>query len=145
MIRYAKLSDAKAIADIYNEYILHSVATFETEAVSEDEMYRRIADISSRFPYLVFEEGGQVIGYAYAHLWQERAAYCHTWETPVYVSSSSARQGIGRLIACITHGNEASYALHRKLGFEQVAFFEKVGTKFGKRLDVTDWELILRP
>ena len=71
MIRYAKLSDAKAIADIYNEYILHSVATFETEAVSEDEMYRRIADISSRFPYLVFEEGGQVIGYAYAHLWQE--------------------------------------------------------------------------
>ena len=61
MIRYAKLSDAKAIADIYNEYILHSVATFETEAVSEDEMYRRIADISSRFPYLVFEEGGQVI------------------------------------------------------------------------------------
>ena len=49
MIRYAKLSDAKAIADIYNEYILHSVATFETEAVSEDEMYRRIADISSRF------------------------------------------------------------------------------------------------
>ena len=106
MIRYAKLSDAKAIADIYNEYILHSVATFETEAVSEDEMYRRIADISSRFPYLVFEEGGQVIGYAYAHLWQERAAYCHTWET---------------------------------------TFFEKVGTKFGKRLDVTDWELILRP
>ena len=106
-------------------------------------MYRRIADISSRFPYLVFEEGGQVIGYAYAHLWQERAAYCHTWETTVYVSSSSARQGIGRqlmsrlieecrksgcyvLIACITHGNEASYALHRKLGFEQVAFFEKV-------------------
>ena len=49
------------------------------------------------------------------------------------------------LIACITHGNESSYALHRKLGFEQVAFFEKVGTKFGKRLDVTDWELILRP
>ena len=110
----------------------------------------------------MFEEGGQVIGYAYAHLWQERAAYCHTWETTVYVSSSSARQGIGRqlmsrlieecrksgcyvLIACITHGNEASYALHRKLGFEQVAFFEKVGTKFGKRLDVTDWELILRP
>lgn len=92
----------------------------------------------------------------------ERAAYCHTWETTVYISSSSARQGIGRLlmsrlieecrksdcyvlIACITHGNESSYALHRKLGFEQVAFFEKVGTKFGKRLDVTDWELILRP
>ena len=162
MIRYAKLSDAKAIADIYNEYILHSVATFETEAVSEDEMRRRIADISSRFPYLVFEKDGQVIGYAYAHLWQERAAYCHTWETTVYISSSSARQGIGRLlmsrlieecrksdcyalIACITHGNESSYALHRKLGFEQVAFFEKVGTKFGKRLDVTDWELILRP
>ena len=162
MIRYAKLSDAKAIADIYNEYILHSVATFETEAVSEDEMRRRIADISSQFPYLVFEKDGQVVGYAYAHLWQERAAYCHTWETTVYVSSSSARQGIGRLlmsrlieecrksdchglIACITHGNESSYALHRKLGFKQVAFFEKVGTKFGKRLDVTDWELILRP
>ena len=55
------------------------------------------------------------------------------------------KSGCYVLIACITHGNEASYALHRKLGFEQVAFFEKVGTKFGKRLDVTDWELILRP
>ena len=88
------------------------------------------------------KKDGQVIGYAYAHLWQERAAYCHTWETTVYISSSSARQGIGRLlmsrlieecrksdcyvlIACITHGNESSYALHRKLGFEQVAFFRK--------------------
>lgn len=162
MIRHAEPGDAKAVADIYNEYVLHSVATFETEAVPANEMGRRIADISSRFPYLVFEKDGRVIGYAYARMWQERAAYCHTWETAVYVSSASVRQGIGRqlmsllieecrnsdchvLIACITRGNESSCTLYRKLGFEQVAFFKKVGVKFGKRLDVTGWELVLRP
>ena len=162
MIRHAKTNDARAIADIYNEYVLHSVATFETEAVTETEMRRRITDISASFPYLVAEKDGRILGYAYAHLWQERAAYRYTWETTVYVSSQALHQGIGLslmaqlieacrrpdchvLIACITHGNAASYALHDKLGFKQVAYYEKVGEKFGLRLDVTNWELILQP
>ena len=162
MVRQATPDDAEAIADIYNEYVLHSVATFETKAVSEKEMRRRIYSILSRFPYLVWEENGKICGYAYAHLWQERAAYGHTWETSVYVAPTSLHRGIGQqlaerliadcraagchvLIACITHGNEASCALHRKLGFKQVAFYEKVGIKFGQRLDVTDWELVLQP
>ncbi len=162
IIRHAEPGDAPAVADIYNEYVLHGTATFETEAVPADEMLRRIADISSRFPYLVSERDGRVEGYAYASAWKERAAYRHTWETAVYVASSSVGQGIGSrlmsrlieecreagchvLVACITHGNEPSCALHRKFGFRQAAFFAKVGVKFGLRLDVTDWELILRP
>lgn len=56
MIRQVELQDAKAITNIYNEYVLHSVATFDTEPVQEEEMRARIAEISSRFPYFVYEE-----------------------------------------------------------------------------------------
>lgn len=160
MIRPVKTEDAPDITDIYNEYILHSVATFETAALSVEEMRRRIENISARFPYLVFEEEGRVTGYAYAHLWQERAAYRHTWETTVYVAAGHVGGGIGTqlmrrlislckdagchaLIACITHENTDSCRLHGKLGFSQVSLYKEVGWKFGRWLDVSDWELML--
>ncbi len=124
-------------------------------------MRHRIEHISHDFPYIVYEWEDRIIGYAYAHLWQERAAYRHTWETTVYVASHATGQGIGRmlmeqliqicntpdchaLIACITDGNTASIRLHEQLGFKQVAFYEKVGLKFGKRLNVVDMELLLQ-
>ena len=68
MIRPVKPEDATDIANIYNEYVLHSVATFETEAVSVPEMRGRIERFSAQFPYFVFEDGNHVAGYAYAHL-----------------------------------------------------------------------------
>lgn len=162
MIRNVTLRDAEAIAGLYNEFVLHSVVTFETEAVTAAQMRERIAAIAACYPYGVYEAGGQVAGYAYAHAWRERAAYAHTWETTVYVDPRFARQGIGygllswlagecrrrgchALVACITGGNTASCALHRKAGFRQVSRFEQVGLKFGRRLDVTDWELLLEP
>lgn len=160
MIRPVKPEDATDIANIYNEYVLHSVATFETEAVSVPEMRRRIERFSAQFPYFVFEDGNHVAGYAYAHLWQERAAYRQTWETTVYVSGRHVGKGIGTqlmsrlilscheagchaLIACITHENAGSRRLHQKLGFRQVSLFKEVGWKFGRWLDVSDWELLL--
>lgn len=67
MIRRVELQDAKAITTIYNEYVRHSVATFETEPLREEDMRNRIAGIAVRFPYFVYEEEGKVVGYCYAH------------------------------------------------------------------------------
>lgn len=160
MIRKVDLQDAPAIADIYNEYVINSTITFETEPVSTEEMQNRIRILSKDFPYFVFEENGVIIGYCYAHHWKERAAYKYTLETTIYLSSQSKGKGIGMtlmkklietckeqgyhsLIACITAGNEASNNLHSKLGFKQVSHYKEVGLKFGQWLDVFDFELIL--
>lgn len=160
MIRKVKLSDAAEIAAIYNGYVLRGVETFETEAVPEAEMRARISEISARFPYFVAEIDGVVAGYCYAHLWKQRAAYARTWETTVYLAPEFFGRGLASalyaelfdacraggyavLIACITSGNEASVKFHEKSGFEKVSHFKKVGEKFGRVLDVEDWEKIL--
>ncbi len=162
MIRQVEFQDAKAITDIYNEYVLHSVATFDTEPVQEEEMRARITEISSHFPYFVYEEDKEITGYCYAHTWKERSAYRYTLETTVYLSPGHTGKGIGMLlmqrlieacrengyralIACITEGNEASNILHERLGFKQVSRFTKVGLKFDRWLDVADYELLLLP
>lgn len=160
MIRKVTIQDARSVAVIYNEYVEHSVASFDTEALSEEEMCRRIEEISVKYPYFVCEEDGEVLGYCYAHSWKERAAYGHSLETTVYVAPSARGRGIGEelmtrlieecreagvhtLIACITGGNESSIGLHRKLGFRQVSCFREVGRKFGRWLDVVDFQLML--
>ncbi len=161
MIRSVRLEDAEAIAAIYNEYVLHSVITFDMESVSVGEMARKISSVSARYPFWVCEEAdGVVVGFCYAHPWKEKAAYQHTWETTIYLSPSARGKGLGRmlmekliadcrergcraLIACITAGNEVSNRLHEKLGFEQVSHFKQVGAKFGRMLDVIDYELQL--
>ena len=150
LIRSVELRDVDAITDIYNGYVTGGSATFETEPVGTAEMRSRIAGISARFPYLVCEEGGRVAGYCYAHGWKTKAAYRYTLETTVYLSPDYLGRGIGKrlmraLIACITAGNEASIALHTGLGFKQVSHFEQVGRKFGRWLDVVDYELLLNP
>ena len=159
-IRPLSDADIGAITDIYNHYIRHSTATFETEPVTEDEMRRRLSDIAASFPCLVCEVDGEVAGYCYTHLWQVRAAYRHTLEVAVYLSRHHTGTGMGlrlmrrligecralychALIACVTAENEASCALHRKLGFRQVARYAEVGRKFGRWLDVVDFELLL--
>ena len=160
MIRKVGLKDAEAIADIYNGYVRESVITFDTEPLPEEEMRSRIAEISAVYPYFVYEENGEIVGYCYAHSWKAREAYKYTLETTVYLAPGYEGRGIGKrlmqrlieecrkrgfhvLIACITEGNEASVALHEKFGFKRVSHFEKVGLKFGKRLDVFDYELVL--
>lgn len=160
MIRPVALTDVKAITAIYNDFVLNSVVTFEVKPISEEEMTLRVSEISAHFPYFVYESEGEVVGYCYAHLWKERAAYKETLETTVYVSSRFQKKGIGKqlmttlietcrksgyyaLIACITGCNEPSRILHSKLGYKQVSFFEGVGMKFGHRLDVVDYELRL--
>lgn len=159
-IRSVSPSDAEAIAAIYNNYVLNTAISFETEAVTAGEMRRRIEEISREYPYFVAESGGRVVGYCYAHEWKSRPAYCRTWETTVYIDEQARHLHLGRrlmdrlidecrgrecraLIACITGDNVASIAFHRGLGFEQVSLFKEVGFKFGRYLDVVDYELLL--
>ncbi len=161
MIRRARTEDVPRIAEIYNHYVLNSVETFEVEAVSCREMERRMGEVLATGPYIVYADGdGRVLGYAYAHPWKERRAFHITFETTVYVDHTCRHRGIGMqlmeelisqcrplpihaLIACITGGNEASTALHRRLGFRQVSLFREVGFKFGRLLDIVDYELII--
>lgn len=161
MIRNVESRDIGAITDIYNWYIVNSTATFEIDPLGRRAMAERISGFTSAgMPYMVFEDNGTVQGYCYAHRWKERAAYRHTLETTVYVHPDCLHRGIGRqlmekliadcrtagyraLIACITEGNAASYALHRVLGFRQVSCFRDVGRKFDRWLGVVDYELLL--
>lgn len=162
MIRRVELQDSKTITTIYNEYVVHSVATFDTEPVREEDMRTRIAEISAHYPYFVYETDGKVVGYCYAHSWKQKAAYNYTLETTIYLAPEYVGKGIGKLlmqrlieecrregyhalIACITEANEVSSALHLGLGFKQVSHFKKVGLKFGRWLDVMDYELLLAP
>ena len=162
MIREVRLEDVKAITAIYNEYVINSTATFETQPVKEEEMCTRVRAISTNFPYFVYEADNEIAGYCYAHPWKEKAAYKYTLETTIYLSPKHTGKGIGRqllqklidecrrrgfhaLIACITEGNETSNILHAKLGFNQVSRFEQVGLKFDRWLGVADYELVLSP
>ncbi len=159
-IRKVLADDAGQITEIYNYYILNTTVSFETEPISTDNMQSRITKISSDFPYFVAESDGKIAGYCYAHTWKERAAYSHTWETTIYLAPESKgrgtgsqlmekligecrRQGCHVLIACITAENVESCRFHERLSFKKVSHFEQVGQKFGRWLDVADYELIL--
>lgn len=153
-------SDSRSISEIYNHYIADTTVSFEVDCLSVEDMETRIAHIAERYPYYVFEVNGKIMGFCYAHPWKERAAYEKTLETTVYLSHDAKYQGIGRqlmmrlieecrqrgyvsLIACITAENIESCEFHKKLGFEKVSHFHKVGYKFNRFLDVIDYQLIL--
>lgn len=160
MLRPVKLSDAGMINDIYTHFINDTTVSFETEPLTLEQMTRRVEELSSRYPYFVYEEDGEVIGYCYVHDWKERAAYSGTMETTIYIRPGHHGKGIGKemmdwliracrergyreLIACITAENEESIAFHEHLGFTQVSRFRNVGRKFGRLLDVVDMQYSL--
>jgi len=160
MIRAVNITDAKAICEIYNYYIIHTFITFEEQPVSVKEMGKRINEISSSFSWLVYEQGDQVVGYAYACKWKMRSAYRYASEATVYLSQDAAGCGIGsklyaELISqlrtqgyhCVMGGialpNPASVALHEKFGFVKVAHLKEVGWKFDRWIDVGYWQLLL--
>lgn len=163
MIRAATESDAQTITDIYNYYIENTVATFEEQPISKSDILERIQKVTGfSLPWLVAEDNGVVIGYAYAGKWNVRSAYRHTVESTVYLSHSSVSKGWGTrlyttlfgllrkksihvVIGGITLPNPASVALHEKFGMKQVAHFPEVGFKFGKWLDVGYWQRELKP
>ncbi len=158
VIRPATISDAEAVARIYNHYIANTTITFEERAITSSQMAERIGKVASAsLPWLVAEHDGRVNGYAYATQWKERSAYRFSVEITVYLATEAIGRGIGSAlyealfaeldkrgvhaaIGGIALPNPASVALHEKLGMKQVAHFEQVGFKFGQWLDVGYWQ-----
>jgi L-amino acid N-acyltransferase YncA len=154
-IRDAAPEDIPAIARIYAHAVRHGTASFELEPPDEAEMLRRQrALLDGGFPYIVAEQDGAVMGYAYAALYRTRPAYRFTVENSIYVAPDAHRRGIGRLlldalivrctdlgfrqmIAVIgdSTGQAASIALHAAAGFRTVGTLDAVGHKHGRWLD----------
>ena len=152
-IRLATPSDAAALLAIYAPYVENTAITFEYEVPTIEDFTNRIAKTLEKYPYLVAEEDGVVLGYAYASTYYARAAYDWAVELSVYVSLDSRGQGVGtklydaleylldqmgyvHFLACISLPNEASLTLHRKRGYQQVAHFPKIGYKFNRWHDI---------
>jgi phosphinothricin acetyltransferase len=164
-LREATTADGKAIARIYNPYILETTITFEEEAVSGEEMARRIAEVQAQgLPWLVAEVRGpgqvQVVGYAYAVRFRPRAAFRHSVESSVYLDGAARGRGLGRVlyeallarlraagrhavIASIALPHPQSVALHERMGFAPVGMLREVGFKFGRWVDVGYWQVNL--
>ena len=160
MLRKVETTDAKQICELYNYYVSQTTITFEEEMVSEEQMKIRIFQVTSKFPWLVYEENNELAGYAYLSEWKSRTAYRHTAESTVYLKPKYTGKGIGSslykqlikdskqlslhcLIGGIALPNNASIALHEKLNFKKVAHFQQVGFKFNQWVDVGYWQLLL--
>jgi phosphinothricin acetyltransferase len=154
-IRPATTADAAACAAIYAPFVRDGTASFETEPPDGEAMATRMAKVlGAGWPWLVAEEDGRVLGYAYASQFRDRAAYAQSCESSVYVAGGGHRRGAGRelmtalcdaaraagfrqVIAVIgDSGNAASIGLHSALGFRHVGTLTNVGRKFGRWLDV---------
>jgi L-amino acid N-acyltransferase YncA len=152
-IRRAELADLTAITDIYNEAILTTTATFDTEPRSTAERLLWFQSHDERHPLLVAVLDGSVVGWASLSKWSDRCAYNDTAETSFYVKSGFRGQGIGRqlkeavieearrlrfhsIIARVAQGSHESLHLNESLGFVHVGTLKEVGQKFGKLLDV---------
>ena len=152
-IRSARMEDLDAIMEIYNEAIMKTVATFDTELKSYADQKKWFDDHGSQNPILVAEQNSVIVGWASLSKWSDRCAYSETAEISLYVREEHQGRGIGRcmieaiikegkkaglhtIIARITEGNESSLHLHRSVGFTHIGIMKEVGKKFGKRQDV---------
>ena len=155
-IRLARQADADDLLAIYAPY-LSTTVTFEYVLPSREEFSRRIADVQARFPYLVLEEDGQPVGYAYAHPLGQRAAYQWSGELSIYLSPAAAGkdggrplylalmellrlQGMRTVYGVVTHPNPASEAFHAAMGFRLLGTQHNSGYKNGRWLDVALYE-----
>jgi L-amino acid N-acyltransferase YncA len=161
-IRLAVPADAEGILAIYDPIVRETAISFEVEPPDVEEMRQRVADTLVRFPWLVCDRRGQIVGYAYGGRHRTRAAYQWSVDVSVYVDAQVRRSGVGRAIytalfkllalqgfynayAGITLPNPASVGLHEALGFRPVGVYRTVGYKFGVWHDVGWWHLVLRP
>ena len=160
-IRLAAKRDAEQIAAIYAPNVTGSIISFELEQPDAHEIRRRIETTLERYPWLVYEHQGRVLGYAYASAHSSRAAYRWSVDVSAYVYGGSQRQGLGRTLytslfaalrlqgfynayAGIALPNPASVGLHEAMGFRPVGVYQKVGYKMDAWHDVGWWHLALR-
>ncbi|MDO4814514.1 MAG: GNAT family N-acetyltransferase [Gemella sp.] len=159
-LRMARVDDAASLLNIYAYYVNETNITFEYDVPSIEEFATRIKEILKKYPYIVAEKDGHILGYAYANTFKGRAAYDWTVEWSIYLDKNHSAKGIGQKLfdklveilkeqnivtieGCITYPNEKSLAFHKKNGFKEVAYFNKVGYKFDKWHDVVWYEKAL--
>jgi phosphinothricin acetyltransferase len=155
-IRLATPDDAPAIAGIYRPIVEGTTISFEAIAPTEAEMRQRVTETLTVYPWLVLEDAGGVLAYAYGCRHRARAAYQWSVETSVYVDERHRGRGLGRRLyatllellaaqgfanayAGIALPNPASVALHERIGFRRIGVFPRVGYKFGEWWDVGWW------
>ncbi|WP_019701432.1 GNAT family N-acetyltransferase [Paracidovorax oryzae] len=154
-IRPSRDEDLPAITAIYAHHVLHGTGTFETDPPSAADMATRRADVLARgLPYLVAEEQGEILGFAYANWFKPRPAYRFSAEDSIYVADAARGRGVGRLLldalcdAAEAAGvrkllavigdsaNAGSVGVHRAAGFTEIGVMRSVGWKFGAWRDV---------
>ena len=155
-IRSAEPADAARLLEIYSYYVKNTAVTFEYDVPSLCEFQKRTEDTLKKYPYLVIEEDDGIVGYAYAGVFKNRAAYSRSCEVSIYLDRDKRRQGYGRalyteleeklkergilnLYACIAdpitedeYLNKDSERFHEKLGYVKAGEFHKCGYKFGR-------------
>ena len=161
-IRIAAESDLPQTLEIYRPYVENTTYSFEYEAPTPETFRARFLGITQQFPWLVWEEAGVILGYAYACAPFERAAYQWCAEPSIYLLPQAQGKGIGRKLyealeqiliaqgyrlsyAIITSENLPSLAFHRAMGYREIAQLPGCGYKLGKLLGVTWMEKTLRP
>lgn len=166
-IRMATEADAEEILNIYSPYVTDTVVSFEYDIPSVVEFSHRISDTLKRYPYIVALKGKNIVGFAYASAFKNRAAYDWAAETTVYVKQDFRGRGVGKKLyvaleellkrqniinsnACIAytsapneHLDNASMLFHENLGYSKVAHFTKCGYKFGVWYDMIWMEKML--
>ena len=162
LIRLATEKDVPEILAIYAPYVENTTITFEYDVPCRREFMQRFLDITRQFPWLVWEEDGVVLGYAYAGAPWERAAYRWCAEVSIYLHPSIHGKGIGRQLyarleeilqkqgyrvayALITTENEGSVRFHERLGYSYHSTFENCGYKMGRWLGVIWLQKWLNP
>lgn len=168
-IRIATVNDAKALLDIYKYYVENTAITFEIEDPTIEEFQNRIITTLEKYPYIIYEENGEILGYAYASAFHERAAYRFSAETSIYVKHDMLKSGIGKklylaledivkkqnitnLYACIAYPYEKkdpyvtdnSESYHAHMGYRLVGEFKQCSYKFGRWYDMVFMEKILQ-
>lgn len=155
LIRPSCDADLDAITRLYAHHVLHGTGTFETTPPSAAEMATRRADVLSKgLPWLVLEEDGAVLGFAYGNWFKPRPAYRFSVEDSIYLAPEAAGQGLGRallaeLLSALERAgvrrvmavigdtaNSGSIGVHRALGFEPAGSIPACGWKFGRWLDI---------
>ena len=157
MIRTARGEDAAAIHAIYAPSVSAGVATFETELPGVETMRERLRARLQHYPWLVWEDASEVLAYAYAGRFRERAAYDWIAETSIYVHADAQRRGIARrlygvlldvmrlqgitqAVGVITLPGTASVAMHEAMGFTPAGIWRQCGYKLGQWWDVGVWQ-----
>lgn len=163
-IQMAKAENAKELLGIYAPYVTDTAVTFEYDVPTVSEFSERIANTLEKYPYLAAVCDGEIVGYAYASAFKERAAYARCCEVSIYVRSDFHKKGVGRALygvlekllkkqgvlnvnACIAYTDtedefltHTSVKFHSALGFSRVGTFKKCGYKFGRWYDMVWFE-----